>query len=240
MTAPKSMEKTADKRYSMLLKQLKALSQPKAIANLAKFGITPERTFGVSLPDLRKLAKELGTDHQFAQQLWTNNIRETRILASLIADPQLISEQQMEQWALDFDYWEICDQCCSNLFRYTPIAYQKAIEWSTREEEFVKRAGFALMAGLVISDKKAPNTQFEQFFPLIIREATDARPMVKKAINWALRQMGKRNLELNKRAIDTAKVLQKLDAKSANWIASDALRELRSEAVQKRLLQKKK
>ncbi len=236
----KSMEKTADKRYSMLLKQLKSLSQPKAIANLAKFGITPERTFGVSLPDLRKLAKELGTDHQFAQQLWANNIRETRILASLIADPQRITEQQMEQWALDFDYWEICDQCCSNLFRYTPIAYQKAMEWSAREEEFVKRAGFALMAGLVISDKKSPNTQFEQFFPLIIREATDTRPMVKKAVNWALRQIGKRNLNLNKRAIDTAKSLQKLDTKSANWIASDALRELTSEAVQKRLLQKKK
>ena len=236
----KSIEKPTDERYYKLLNQLKALSQPKALANLAKFGITPERTFGVSLPNLRKLAKELGTDHEFAKQLWANNIRETRILASLIADPQLTTEEQMEQWVLDFDYWEICDQCCSNLFRYTSFAYQKAIEWSDREEEFVKRAGFALMAGLVVSDKLAPNTQFEQFTPLIIREATDTRPMVKKAINWALRQMGKRNLDLNKHAIDTAKTLQKLDVKSAKWIASDALRELRSEAVQKRLLQKKK
>ena len=145
----------------------------------------------------------------------------------------------METWVKDFDSWDVCDQVCSNLFDKTPFAYRKAIEWSKREEEFVKRAGFVLMATLSVHDKKADNKKFEQFFPIIKRESNDNRNFVKKAVNWALRQIGKRNLSLNKKAIKTAKEIQKMDSKSARWIASDALRELTSEKIQKRLKSKK-
>jgi 3-methyladenine DNA glycosylase AlkD len=144
----------------------------------------------------------------------------------------------MEKWVLDFDYWEICDQCCMNLFEKTGFAYEKAIEWSLRDEQFVKRAGFVLMARLAVSDKKADDSRFEQFFPMMLREADDERNFVKKAVNWALRQIGKRNLGLNEKAIETAMEIQKIDSKSARWIASDAIRELSGEAVQKRLRKK--
>ena len=144
----------------------------------------------------------------------------------------------METWVKDFDSWDICDQVCSNLFDKTPFAYRKVIEWSNREEEFVKRAGFVLMATLSVHDKKADDKKFEQFFPIIKREANDNRNFVKKAVNWALRQIGKRNISLNKKAIKTAKEIQKMDSKSAKWIASDAIRELTNEKIQKRLKSK--
>jgi len=144
-------------------------------------------------------------------------------------------EEQMERWVRDFDYWEICDQCCMNLFEKTKFAYQKAIAWSSNEKEFVKRAGFVLMARLAVSDKKADDEKFRNFLPAIKREATDDRIFVKKAVNWILRQIGKRNLNLNRKAIETAKEVQKMDSKSAKWIASDAIRELTSKDVQERL-----
>jgi 3-methyladenine DNA glycosylase AlkD len=222
-------------QYEEILKKLESLSDPKAVEGMARFGISPKNTFGVSIPNLRKIAKEIGTDHLLAQKLWTSDIRETRILASMIDDPTMVTEDQMEKWVRDFDYWEICDQCCMNLFKKTKFAYQKAVEWSSREEEFVKRAGFVLMACLAVSDKKADNKQFERFLPIIKREATDNRNYVKKAVNWALRQIGKRNLNLNRRAIEIANEIKKINSKSAKWIASDALRELESEKLQKRL-----
>ncbi len=228
--------------YDDILKKLKSLSNPKAIEGMARYGITPESTYGVSIPNLRKVAKEIGgacdstRSHVLAQQLWESNIRETKILASMVDDPKTVTEEQMERWIKDFDYWEICDQCCMNLFEKTKFAYQKCIEWSFREEEFVKRTGFVLMARLAVSDKTADGKKFESFFPIIKREATDDRNYVKKAVNWALRQIGKRNLTLNRKAIETAKEIQKIDSRSAKWIASDAIRELTSEAVQKRLL----
>ena len=222
--------------YGKVIKKLKFLSNPEAIIGMARYGITPENTYGVSIPNLRKIAKEIGINHQLAQQLWTTNIRETRILASMIEDPEMVTEEQIEGWVKEFNYWEICDQCCVNLFEKTEFAYKKAVEWSSREEEFVKRAGFVLMAHLAVSDKKADDNKFEKFLPIIKREATDDRNYVKKAVNWALRQMGKRNFNLNSKAINAAKEIQEMDSKSAKWIASDALRELTSEAVQKRLL----
>jgi 3-methyladenine DNA glycosylase AlkD len=226
-------------QYEEIIERLQSLSNPEAVTGMARFGITPQNTYGVSIPNLRKLAKEVGKDHLLAQRLWARDSRETRILASMIDDPKMVTEEQMESWVKDFDYWEICDQCCANLFEKTGFAYQKCVEWSSREEEFVKRAGFVLMARLAVSDKKANDDQFEAFFPLIKREATDNRNFVKKAVNWALRQIGKRNLNLNRKAIETAQEIQKMDAKSAKWIASDAIRELTSEAVQKRLQRKK-
>jgi len=222
-------------QVSKIIEKLKSLSNPKAIEGMAKFGITPKRTFGVSIPNLRKIAKEIGINHSLATSLWQTNLRETMILASMIDDPELVTEEQMEDWVKGFDYWEICDQVCQNLFTYTKFAYQKAIEWSKRDEEFVKRAGFALMAWLAFKDKKAKDEQFEVFFPIIKRESTDNRLLVKKAVNWALRQIGKRNLNLNKKAIETAREIQKVDSKSAKWVASDAIRELTSEAIQERL-----
>jgi 3-methyladenine DNA glycosylase AlkD len=221
--------------YEEILKQLKSLSDSKAVAGMARFGINPKDTYGVSIPVLRKMAKQIGRNHLLAKKLWTLGIHEARILAGMIDPPEEVSEDQMEKWVKDFDSWDVCDQVCSNLFDKTKFAHKKAIEWSERTEEFVKRAGFALVAALAVHDKEAGDKEFLKFFPLIKRQACDERNFVKKAVNWALRQIGKRNLSLNKMAIQTAKELQRTDSKSARWIASDAIRELTSEAVRKKL-----
>ena len=225
--------------FNVVIEKLKSASNPDSVKGMARFGITPENTFGVSIPSLRKIAKETKKDHTLAQQFWDFGFRETMILASMIDEPDMVTQEQMEKWVLDFDYWEICDQCCMNLFEKTNFAYEKAVEWSSRTEEFVKRAGFVMMARLAVSDKKADDSKFEQFFPIVSREADDGRNFVKKAVNWALRQIGKRNLALNVKAIDVAKEMQKIDSKSARWIANDAIRELSGEAVQNRLRRKK-
>lgn len=156
----------------------------------------------------------------------------------MIDDPNKITEEQMEKYIKGFNYWEICDQFCMNLFDKTKFAYKKAFEWSEREKEFVKRAGFALMACLAWHDKNAKDSKFLEFFSIIIREAKDDRNYVKKAVNWALRNIGKRNLNLNRKAVKNAKEIQKIDSKVARWIASDAIRELTSEKIQKRLAKK--
>ncbi|MGZ7068204.1 MAG: DNA alkylation repair protein, partial [Methanobacterium sp.] len=201
----------------------------------AKFGINSSKAYGVRMPELRRIARETGKNHEIAQELWKHGYTETRIIASIIEDPKLVSEEQMENWALEFNSWDICDQCCMNLFRRTPFAYKKIHEWSKRDEEFVKRAAFTLIATLAVHDKKAEDYSFEDLFPIIIKESYDERNFVKKAVNWALRQIGKRNLNLNKEAIEIAEKINKLDSKSAKWIAKDALRELKSEKIQKKL-----
>lgn len=218
-----------------ILKRLKSLSNPKAAEGMSRFGINPERTYGVSIPKLRALAKEIGKDHLLARQLWSSRIHEARILAGMIDEPARVTEAQMERWVKDFDSWDVCDQCCMNLFEKTRFAYRKCVEWSARDEEFVKRAGFVLMARLAVSDKQAADKPFERFLPLIKRESADQRNFVKKAVNWALRQIGKRNLALNRKALATAGELRRMDSGSARWIAADATRELASRAVQKRL-----
>ena len=221
--------------YTDVIKKLKSLSNPKAVAGMARFGINPENTYGISIPNLRKMAKEIGKNHILAHQLWASGIHEARILAGMIDEPQMVTEKQMEDWVRDFDSWDVCDQVCMNLFEDTPFASKKAVAWSKRKEEFIKRAGFVMMARLAVSDKKAEDKQFEKFLPIIKRESKDERNFVKKAANWALRQIGKRNLRLSKKAIETAKEIQKIDSKSARWIASDALRELTGKAVQKKI-----
>ena len=218
-----------------VVKKLKSLSDPEAAAGMARFGITPENTLGVSIPNLRKLAKEIGKDHKLAGELWASGIHEARILAGMVDDPKAVDEKQAEAWVRDFDSWDVCDQVCMNLFWLTPFAYRKCHEWSSEDEEFVKRAGFALMSRLAWSDKKAGDEEFIKFLPAIKREATDERNFVKKAVNWSLRQIGKRNLSLNRQAIKVAKEIHKLDSRSAKWIAADALKELQSQAVQARL-----
>ena len=226
--------------YEEIIQRLKSLANPVAVKGMAKFGINPENTFGVSVPSLRAIAKEAGKDHALAQQLWTSGIHEARILASMIDELKIVTEEQMEGWAKDFDSWDVCDECCQNLFGRTELAHRKAIEWSGREEEFVKRAGFVLMARLAVSDKKADDSQFYEFLPSLKREASDDRNFVKKAVNWALRQIGKRSLNLNRFAIETAEEIQQMDSKTARWIASDAIRELTSEKIMQRLERKTK
>lgn len=221
--------------YTNVMKKIKALSNPKAVEGMARFGINPQKNYGVSIPHLRKLAKETGPDHSLALQLFKTGIHDARILASMIDIPAKVTEKQMETWVKEFNSWDVCDQCCSNLFDKTGFAFQKAFQFSQSRHEFVKRAGFVLMATLSVHDKKAINKQFEQFFPVIIKHATDKRNFVKKAVNWALRQIGKRNATLNKKAIETAEKIQKIDSKAAKWIAADAIRELTHEKVQKRL-----
>lgn len=226
------MQRTA----RLILEKLRNMGDPKAVEGMARFGINPEGTYGVSVPKLRSLARKIGRSHALAQELWDSGVHEARILASMIDDPEEVTEEQMEAWVRDFDSWDICDQCCMNLFEKTGFAYRKCVEWSSREEEFVKRAGFALMARLAVSDKKAGDERFMEFLPIIKRESVDERNYVKKAVNWALRQIGKRNRELNKAAIKTAEEIRAIDSKSARWIASDALRELTSDKVQRRLI----
>ena len=223
-------------QYEEVMNRLRSLSNPEAVAGMARFGINPANTLGVSVPNLRKLAKTAGKDHGLAQELWSSGVHEARILASMIDEPAKVTGEQMERWASGFDSWDVCDQCCMNLFDKSALAYQKAVEWSGRDEEFVKRAGFALMACLAWHDKKAADEKFLAFLPAINREAVDNRNYVRKAVNWALRQIGKRNLALNLAAIETARDVQQIDSKAARWIAADALRELTSEKVQEKQL----
>lgn len=187
------------------------------------------------MPVLRKMAKEIGKDHQLALKLWNSGFHEVRILAGLIDETEKVTEIQIEKWAKDFDSWDVCDQVCSSLFDKTNFAWQKVIEFSKRKEEFVKRTGFTLMACLAVHDKKAQDKDFIKLLPIIKREATDERNFVRKAVNWALRQIGKRNKNLNKEAIKIAREILKIDNKTAKWIAADAIRELKSEQIQKRL-----
>jgi len=218
-----------------ILKRMKLAANPANVAGMARYGIVAKKVYGMSTPALKKLAREIGKDHALAQQLRTTEILEARVLAGLVDEPDRVSERQMERWVKDFDSWAVCDGTCLNLFRKTPFAHRKCREWSSRREEFVKRGGFTLMACLAVHDKGAPDGTFLAFLPLIQREAVDERNFVKKAVNWALRQIGKRNRRLNRAAIKTAEAIQRLDSRSARWIAADALRELRSQAVQRRL-----
>jgi len=218
-----------------VLEKLKSNSRHDQLEGMARYGMAVERRLGVSIPDIRKIAKELGKDNKLALELWKTGIAEARIIAAMIDDPEKLTEGQMEDWVKDINSWDVCDQVCMNLFEKTPLAWQKIIDWSEREEEFVKRTAFALIACLAWHDKKAEDEKFIELFPVIMRGAVDERNFVKKAVNWALRNIGKRNLNLNKAAINAAKEIHRLDSKAARWIAFDTLRELESEAVQMRL-----
>ena len=215
--------------------RLRSIGDPKAVEGMARFGIKPSNSFGVSVPKLRALAREIGRDHLLALKLWETELHDARLLATMIDDPRQVTAGQMEKWARDFDSWDVVDGCCGNLFDKTPFAVTKAKEWCRREEEYAKRAGFVLMAELAVHDKNAKDQVFLGFLPLIIDGASDKRNFVKKAVNWSLRQIGKRSLKLNKAAISGALKIQKMESGSAKWVASDALRELKSPQVQKRL-----
>ena len=230
-----SLKMSGQIQLERVLAELKEYGDPKNVEGMARFGINVPNALGVSAPNLRKLAKEIGKDHGLAGQLWKTGIHDARLLATLVDDPAKVTRRQMERWVKDINSWGLCDAACGCLFDKTPYAWDKAIEWTARDEEYVKRAGFVLMATLAVHDKKAPDDRFEDFLPYLVEHATDERNFVKKGVNWALRQIGKRNRRLNKLAIRTGRQIQKLDSRAARWIASDALRELNSEKVKARL-----
>lgn len=222
------------KDVSEIIEILRQNESPENKAGMARYGINTENAFGVTVNFLRNLAHDIGTDHVLAQQLWNTGFHEARILASVVDEPSLVTRLQMEQWVAEINSWDLCDQVIGNLFFKTQWAWEKALEWANKDEEFVRRAGFVLMARLAVKDKKAANERFEQFFPLIIKYSCDNRNYVRKSVNWALRQIGKRNLELNKEAIKIAEELIHEKDKTTKWIGLDALRELTSASVKKR------
>jgi 3-methyladenine DNA glycosylase AlkD len=220
--------------------ELQSKAKAENIDGMARFAIVGDQRMGVSVPDMRKIAKSVGKNHQLALDLWDTGVPEGMIVAGMIAEPDKLTEQQMEDWVVDINSWDICDQVCMNLFEKTPLAEKKIFEWSTREGEFVKRTSYALIACLAWHDKQAVDERFINYFPLIVAGSTDERNFVKKAVNWALRNIGKRNQNLNKQAIRVANQIHEIDSKSARWIASNALRELESEKIQLRLSKKGK
>lgn len=223
-----------------ILNWIKSQADPVAVKGMARFGISSKEIYGISIKKIRPFAKVVGKKHSLALELWQTEIHEARLLAPMIDEPSKVTLTQMGDWVKDFNSWDICDQCCSNLFDKTKFAYKKAVEWSRRKEEFVKRAGFVLMAVLSVHDKKADDSVFEKFLPVILRESTDERNFVKKAVNWALRQIGKRNLYLNGKALQTAEEILALDSKTAKWIAGDAIKELTEGKMIYRLRAKEK
>ncbi len=217
------------------VKKLRVLARPDQLEGMARFAIVGEGRLGVSVPEMRKLAKEIGKDHKLASELWKTGIPEAQIVASMTGEPEKLTEKQMEDWVKDFKSWDICDQVCMNLFEKSPFALKKIHDWSKRKEEFVKRTAYALIACLAWHDKGAEDKVFIQLFPVIKDGATDDRNFVKKAVSWALRNIGKRNASLNEAAIKLAQEIQKMDSRAARWIAADAIRELQSKSVQKRI-----
>ncbi len=210
-----------------ILAQLKSMANAENVRGMARFGINSDHALGVGIPALRKMAKAAGRDQGLSMDLWASGILEARLLAAFVGDPAQVTEDQMEHWARDFDSWAVCDQVCMSLFDKTSHAYKKAVEWSQRDEEFVKRAGYALMASLAVHDKGADDSKFSSFFPFIKAGSLDERNFVKKGVNWALRQIGKRNDALGAMAIRCAEEILLEDSKSSRWVAKDALRELR-------------
>ena len=215
--------------------RLRSTSDTVIIASMPRYGIITDNALGVSSTHINEIARSIGTDHALALELWDTDIHEARLIAPIIEEPALVSGEQMDRWTADFKTWDLCDQCCLKLYHRTEFANQKCFEWSGNDREYVKRASFALMASLALHDKNVLDEKFREFFLPIARESVDKRNMVKKSVNWALRQIGKRNITLNGESIAVARVLLQSDAASARWIARDALKELEGEAVQKRL-----
>jgi 3-methyladenine DNA glycosylase AlkD len=220
---------------SEAVSRLREEARPDQLEGMERYGMVVQDRLGLSMPVMRKIAKEFGRDHDLALALWQTGMVEARIVASIIAAPNGVDSGLMDAWVGGFNSWDVCDQVCMNLFEKVPLAWKKVEEWSVREEEFVKRAAYALLACLAWHEKKALDEQFLALFPTIHSGASDNRNYVKKAVSWALRSIGKRNLALNRAAVQEALAIQQLDSSAARWIASDVLRELQSDAVQRRL-----
>lgn len=222
-----------------IVAELESLGDPANVAGMARFGIVTKKAFGVAAPQLRELAKRIKKTtcdrHSLALELWQTGIHEARAIASLIDDPKLVTREQMDSWAADFDNWATCDSTCGNLFSYTPFAYEKVCEWSECEEEFVKRAGIVLIAWLAVHDKKIGDDVIAEFLSVLEAKSNDDRNFIKKAVNWSLRAIGKRSIYLHEKAIKTAFRIREQGTRSARWIAADALRELTNEKTIERI-----
>lgn len=225
----------AKTQAQQILNELRRNAKPENLPGMARYGINVSTALGLSMPTIRQYARQYKRNHELALALWDLNVHELRILAALVDDPKQLTPEQMEDWVKDFDSWDLCDQVCSSLFQKSPYAFPKIREWVQREEEFVKRAGFVLITAMTVHHKKAPDAIFLDFLPLIEEGAGDERNFVKKAVNWALRQIGKRNMRLHEAAIATGERLLEQDSKSARWIARDALRELENEKIISRI-----
>ncbi|MEO5926477.1 MAG: DNA alkylation repair protein [Bryobacteraceae bacterium] len=210
-----------------ILKRLKGRGSAENVAGMARFGITVRDAYGVPMGKVKELAREIGKDHTRAMELWKTGNREARLLAAFTANPKQLTRAEMDRWARDFDSWDICDGCAIHLFRKSPLAWEQALQWTQQRPEFIRRAGFAMIATLAVHDKKAPDETFLEVLPIIEAAATDERNFVKKAVNWALRQIGKRNPDLRKAAMEVA---SRLD----NWVGKDALRELSASSNRQR------
>jgi 3-methyladenine DNA glycosylase AlkD len=233
----KSATRTSREVWSVgrVVGELRRLGTRRNVEGMARFGIRAEKVFGVSKPKLDALARQIGKNHALGLALWSTGIQDAKILAGLISEPDKVTAAQMELWVRDFDNWDSCDGTCCHLFVFADAAWPKAFAWTKRKEEFQKRSGFALAAYLAYRDKAAGNGKYLSFLKVIEREADDERNFVRKAVNWALRNIGKRNLRLNRAAIATARRLRGKESRAGRWIAADALRELQSEAVLARL-----
>jgi 3-methyladenine DNA glycosylase AlkD len=221
-----------------VLRELKEVADPMVRAKLAYFGVNVPKAYGISAPVLHTFARHIGRDQALAEELWSTAIHEARILAALIGEPEKVTARQMERWVRDFDSWDLVDTACCYLYAHAKPAWKKVYEWSSRRAEFEKRAAFSLAAYLAYKDKDAEDAKFERFLSVIERESHDERNFVRKAVNWALRNIGKRNMQLNAAAIRSAERIRQQDSRAARWIAADALRELKSGAVQARLRRK--
>ncbi len=214
---------------------LKAQANPENKAGMARFGIDVDSALGLSMPRIRAIGSSTVKDHQLAEDLWQSGIHEARILAALVDKPQWVAREQCDRWALDFASWDVVDQVTGNLFDKTPFADELVHDWSKREEEFVKRAAFALIAWMAVHLKKQPDNSFLPYFPIIEREANDGRNFVKKAVNWGLRQIGKRSAELHTPALNLAEKLAASENSVERWIGTDAVKELNSDKIKARL-----
>jgi len=225
-------------KINEIIDTLRSAGSPENVAGMARYGIFTQEAYGAPSAVLEQLARRIGRNHELAQRLWRTGNHDVRVLAALIEEPVRVTRSQMDRWAKDFDNWAICDCCCTHLFDRTPFAWNKAQQWSKRSEEYVRRAGFSMMAVLAVHDKEAADDRFLRLLPLVKAGATDERKYVRKALNWALRSIGKRNPRLNRAALRTASEIHGLDSRAARWTASDARRELASAAVQERLKSK--
>jgi 3-methyladenine DNA glycosylase AlkD len=212
--------------FDTVLAELRDLARPDQLEGMKRFGLTGEGRLGVSIPALRKLAGSVGKNHRLAGLLWKTGIPDAMILSAFVGEPEKLTRRQMDHWVKDICSWDVCDQVCSNLFDRSPLAWEKIRLWSMADKEFVRRAGYVLIASLAVHDRSSPDRRFLELLPLIRRGATDDRNFVKKGVNWALRHIGKRNERLRVAAIGEARRIQRLPSRAARWIAADALREL--------------
>ena len=218
-----------------IISELKKHYNPKNIEGMKRYGINVDKAFGLNAPTLYAISKRIGKNHELALELWETGYHEARHIAAMIDDPKLVTKSQMNRWVKEFNSWDIVDGTCSNLFRKTPYAIEKIFEWCERKEEYNRRTGFSLICYVAVHDKKRDDKDFIQFFPLIKKYSIDERNFVKKAVNWALRTIGKRSKFLNKKALKLAKEIQTIDSKSARWIAKDAIRELTNPKILARI-----